>query len=187
MKPIFAHAAGALALTFAIAACVPAPDSTPAPGPVATTAPAPSATPAPTPPPAEANWIDRPQTTGTWRISGSQAAFVERDSQGGTTPPSIPLFIMECRNNAVRLMTQVPRSDSRTMIIRTETASRSLALSPVPGGAQPVFAFADLQPRDPLLDAMALTRGRFAVEVPGGRSLYLPNWAEVTRVIEDCR
>ncbi len=44
-----------------------------------------------------------------------------------------------------------------------------------------------LNPRDPLLDAMAITRGRFAVEVEGETPLYLPAWAEVTRVIEDCR
>ena len=39
----------------------------------------------------------------------------------------------------------------------------------------------------PLLDAMAITRGRFAVEVEGEPGLYVPAWAEVTRVIEDCR
>jgi len=38
-----------------------------------------------------------------------------------------------------------------------------------------------------LLDAMALARGRFAVEVAGYPALYLPNWAEVARVVEDCR
>ena len=188
MKPIYAHAAGALALSFTIAACVPAPDSTPAPEQVATATPTPtpSATPLP-PPPVEANWIDRPQTAGNWRFSGNQAAFVERDSQGGQAPPSTPLFIMECNGNAVRLSTQLPRQGARAMIIRTETASRTLPLSPGSGSAQPTFAFTDLQSRDPLLDAMALTRGRFAVEVQGARSLYLPAWAEVTRVIEDCR
>ncbi|MDP4574992.1 hypothetical protein Q9K02_07555 [Qipengyuania sp. G39] len=190
MKPIYAHAAGALALSFTIAACVPAPDSTPAPEQVATATPpatpTPSAAPLP-PPPVEANWIDRPQTAGTWRFSGSQAAFVERDSQGGPVAPSTPLFIMECNGNAVRLSTQMPRQGARAMAIRTETASRTLPLSPVSGSAEPAFAFTDLQPRDPLLDAMALTRGRFAVEVQGAPSLYLPAWAEVTRVIEDCR
>ncbi|MGE5953581.1 MAG: hypothetical protein ACM308_08200 [Qipengyuania vulgaris] len=44
-----------------------------------------------------------------------------------------------------------------------------------------------MAPKSPLLDAMALTKGRFAVETPGLPTLYLPAWAEVTRVIEDCR
>ncbi len=41
--------------------------------------------------------------------------------------------------------------------------------------------------RDPILDAMALTKGRFAIEAQGTQTLYIPAWAEVTRVIEDCR
>jgi len=44
-----------------------------------------------------------------------------------------------------------------------------------------------LTARDPLLDAMAFSRGRFAVEVAGQPSLYVPSWTEVSRVIEDCR
>jgi hypothetical protein len=40
---------------------------------------------------------------------------------------------------------------------------------------------------DPLLDAIALSKGRFAVEVEGETTLYLPTWAEVSRLVEDCR
>ena len=46
---------------------------------------------------------------------------------------------------------------------------------------------ADIAPDDPLLDALALSRGRFAIALSGQNPLYLPAWAEVTRVIEDCR
>ena len=38
-----------------------------------------------------------------------------------------------------------------------------------------------------LLDAMAFSSGRFAVDLPGRSVLYLPSWPEVSRVIEDCR
>ena len=41
--------------------------------------------------------------------------------------------------------------------------------------------------RDPLLDAMAFSKGRFALEVAGLPTLYVPSYPEVTRVIEDCR
>ena len=54
-----------------------------------------------------------------------------------------------------------------------------------------LYAIGDIHGRrdllDPLLDAMAVTRGRFAVETTGLSTLYLPPWAEVTRAIESCR
>ena len=40
---------------------------------------------------------------------------------------------------------------------------------------------------DPMLDAMAFSRGRFALEVAGLPTLYVPSWPEISRVIEDCR
>jgi len=46
---------------------------------------------------------------------------------------------------------------------------------------------ADLPATDPLLDAMAISKGRFAVQTGGETTLYVPSWPEVTRVIEDCR
>ncbi len=189
MKPIALHAAGAIALTFTIAACVPAPSSTPVPTPtptpVATAQPAPA--PAPTPQPTYGNWLDAPRTPGTWRFSGDQAAYVERDGDGARAP-SAPLFIMECKAGSLDLIVQVASDRARSMTIRTETEDRTLALEPASSAtAKPIYHRARLQPRDPLLDAMALTRGRFAVETSGSPALYLPAWAEVTRVIEDCR
>ena len=71
------------------------------------------------------------------------------------------------------------------MIVRTESQTRSLAAAGV-NSVPPTFE-ARLSANDRLLDAMALSKGRFAVEVPGTTTLYLPSWAEVTRVIEDCR
>jgi len=38
-----------------------------------------------------------------------------------------------------------------------------------------------------LLDAMALSKGKFAIGAEGMAPLTLPSWAEVSRVIEDCR
>ena len=69
--------------------------------------------------------------------------------------------------------------------IRTESVDRPLTMTQADANL-PVVLIA-LPARDPLLDAMAVTRGRFAVETEGMPTLYLPPWAEVTRVIEDCR
>jgi len=70
------------------------------------------------------------------------------------------------------------------MTVRTETATRTLAGLPLMESAD---LRAELAARDPLLDAMAFSKGRFAIETPGVPPLYLPSWPEVTRVIEDCR
>jgi hypothetical protein len=39
---------------------------------------------------------------------------------------------------------------------------------------------------DPILDAMAFSRGRFVV-LGGGATLAIPSWPEAARSIEDCR
>jgi hypothetical protein len=41
-------------------------------------------------------------------------------------------------------------------------------------------------PTDQILDAMAYSRGRIAVEA-GAQKVAIPSWAEITRVVEDCR
>ncbi len=71
------------------------------------------------------------------------------------------------------------------MRILTETQDR--VLTATPAGSPLPTVFAQLPARDSLLDAMAISRGRFAVEVSGMQTLYLPAWPEVSRVIEDCR
>jgi hypothetical protein len=188
MKAMYFHAAAALALTFAIAACVPSAEPpAAAPPPPASTVPAPTPTPPPPPPPVIQepvfdNYLDAPQTPGTWTYvdepSESLAMFGDR--------PDAPVFIIRCAGGQIALARTVrpSRARARLMSITTETASRQLEATPV--DERPLAA-AMLAPRDPLLDAMAITKGRFAVGVEGEPTLYLPAWAEVTRVIEDCR
>ena len=83
-----------------------------------------------------------------------------------------------------------------TLAIQTETVMQPLAARRAEeDGASRLTA--TLAASDPLLDAMAITKGRFAValldthtdggEAGGGAMLYLPAWVEVSRVIEDCR
>ena len=79
---------------------------------------------------------------------------------------------------------------------RTGTAAGAVPLSVTATGARRVLdatpdaaggVGARLAPADPLLDAVAFTRGRFMLEIPGNAPLYLPGWPELSRVIEDCR
>jgi hypothetical protein len=150
-----------------IAACVPraeppAPPAAPPPVP----APTPTPTPTPTPVPANANWEDAPQTSGDWAYANGTATF---------GLPGQPRLTLTCAGGAVRIA--VPGAAAGLLTIRTETATRAL---------QATAGTASLQARDPLLDAMAFSKGRFAVE-GGGQALYVPAWPEVSRVIEDCR
>ena len=182
-----AYAGAALALTFGIAACVPAPDSTPAPAPTptpVTRAPAPAPAPAPT----YSNWMDAPRTPGDWTYSTEQVANARYSSAeyAGTNGEMLARITCSPTGNVILQRYADPRSPyNRTMTIRTETATRSLQ-APVDPEGQNMFA-AVVPARDPLLDAMALTKGRFALELANAPTLYLPAWAEVTRVIEDCR
>jgi len=172
--------------TFAVIACLSAAccvASKPVPAPPVTR-PAPRPTPAPTPPPvaAPAQWADAPQTSGDWRFAslatGSMAQFGETAGQ--------PLFSIVCtpRSARIELVRHVPFNSDAPMTIRTEFGSRTLAGTAANGDAALRTA---LMPRDPVLDAIAFSKGRFAVEAPGAPPLYLPSWPEVTRVIEDCR
>ena len=180
MKPIYVHFGGALALSFTIAACVPAPDSTPEPQPSptqvpVTVVPAEVTTPAP---PAAKNWIDNPRTPGTWRYRGPRNGTAEYVSPQGAV-----LLQLECTaDRDVTLAVRGNAPSASAIVVRTETASRTLSADAREGWVETRLAA-----RDPLLDAMAITRGRFAVETSGLSTLYLPPWAEVTRAIEDCR
>ena len=69
--------------------------------------------------------------------------------------------------------------------VRTTSASRVLPTGAT--GGVPAYVAATLPASDPLLDAIAFSRGRFVLDQAGAPPLVLPVWAEIGRVIEDCR
>ena len=71
------------------------------------------------------------------------------------------------------------------LTIRTTTLTRSLPVQPT-GGA-PAFVATALAADDPLLDAVAFSRGHFTAEQQGAANLVVPAWPEIGRVVEDCR
>jgi hypothetical protein len=163
-----------------LSACVPAPKPAPAPAPTPTPAPVPT----PTPTPTYSNWMDAPQTPGDWfyisQPPASIAAFGPTSTQ--------PLFAMRC--DPTRRVVSIGRTSAslvpQPMTIRTETATRTFTAQPAQGSVEHLVA-TSLAAADPFLDAMAFSKGRFAVEVQGEPTLYVPSWPEITRVIEDCR
>ena len=121
--------------------------------------------------------MDAPLTVGGWRYERMERST----SADFLSPDNRRLASMICLSGGqVRLDVRAARSGSLT--IRTETATRT-QMAEFVGGHMIIL----LPPTDPLLDAMALSKGRFAVEVEGEPPLYLPSYAEVSRVIEDCR
>jgi hypothetical protein len=72
-------------------------------------------------------------------------------------------------------------------VVTTTTTSRPLPVAPGSDSGWLGWVSTSVSPRDPLLDAIAFSRGRFRVEVAGQPPLYLPSWPEISRVIEDCR
>ena len=164
----------------ALAACAPAtPPPAPAPAPVTRPAPAPRPAPVPQAPVSD-NWMDIPATPGDWRYAprgaSTEASF--------WSPAGAPMARLRCMADTRTVVLSLPVTGARTPLvtIRTETTTRTLEA--MPADREMTVSIA---PGDPLLDAMALSKGRFAVESEGLPPLYLPSWAEVTRVIEDCR
>jgi hypothetical protein len=149
------------------------------PPPVA--APTPTPVPTPTPTPIAADWQDWPVTPGTWRY--------ERDARGSRalfgSPGAAALAVLRCDLPARAVYLSRAGSTPGAFTIRTSSTTRSVTAQPT--GGTPAYVAAVLTPRDPLLDAIAFSRGRFTVEQPGVAPLVLRPWAEVSRVIEDCR
>jgi hypothetical protein len=51
----------------------------------------------------------------------------------------------------------------------------------------PADVAVEIMTNDPILDAMAFSRGRILVEAEGQQPVILPSWAEIARIVEDCR
>ena len=153
-------------LMLAIAGCTAIPQAEappPAPRPVA-----PAPTPAPLPTPTR-SWEDRAVDRGAWRYDANSrtASFVPT---GGANP----LLTMACSGGGIRMTSALAGNVS----LRTSAGTDQIRFD---GGS------ANLPNRDPRLDRIAFSRGRFALEGAGGGALTLPVQSEIGRVIEDCR
>ena len=118
---------------------------------------------------------------GTWSYrsyaGGSEAAFADT---GG-----VRRLIVRCNRIARTISiarTGVPAATA-VLYIWTSSASRGV---PARFETSQILT-ADLAATDPLLDAIAFTRGRFATSALGAPLIAFPGWPESERVIEDCR
>jgi hypothetical protein len=152
----------------------PAPQPAPAPKPVVVTPPQPQKP--------VGDWIDWPLAVGDW--------VYRRDDRG-----SLALFGPTGQNATVTLRCDTGRrriylaregaGTGGRMVVRTSSTLKEFAA--IPTGATPAYLAAEILPTDPILDAIALSRGRFAIETEGQTPIAIPSWAEITRIVEDCR
>jgi hypothetical protein len=158
----------AMAAVAALAACAPKPEPRPAP-------PLVEVVPPPTPPPlppveTSTDWADLPLSPGDWRYQtagGGTEAWFGSATEG---------FMLRCDSGRREVvLTRVGARSGTPLTIRTSSATRAVA----DGAALPAS--------DPLLDAIAFSRGRFAVEAAQASTLIVPAWPEPGRVVEDCR
>ena len=122
-----------------------------------------------------------PVVQGSWTYSvtpdGSQAMFANASA--------LPQLALQCTRATRQVRISKPATAPIASLgVWTSEMSRNLpaGFDAANGRVNSVVtAF------DPLLDALALSRARIAVSVPGAAPLVLPSAPEVTRVVEDCR
>lgn len=118
---------------------------------------------------------------GSWVYAaiagGSEATFND--------PANRPQLTIRCTrsNRRITILKNAP-NPSPTIWIWTSSQARSL---PATYDSSSVRVSADLGAYDPLLDAIASSRGRIGFSASGLAALVVPPWADVARVIEDCR
>jgi hypothetical protein len=130
---------------------------------------------------AQADFSYSPVSPGTWTYravaGGSEAAFVDAT---GTAR-----MVVAC-GKVTRLVTlsRISAAPAASMSFWTSSATRDLASRFDQASGRVI---AQLGAGDPLLDAIAFSRGRFAISMPGSPVTVLPAGTEVAHVVEDCR
>ena len=133
------------------------------------------------PAPAIADLSQAVPLPGNWAYAaaagGSQSLFSDASAR--------PQLTIRCTRSTRRVSISKPAGAAAPFLnVWTSSLSRALPASFNPATAQ---LTAELPMMDPLLDAMAFSRGRLGVSVSGQPALVVPSWEEIARVIEDCR
>jgi hypothetical protein len=118
---------------------------------------------------------------GTWTYTagadGGEAVFTDSSNQ--------PQLSLRCVRSIRRVVLSRPASAASPMLgVWSSTASKSWPATFDPATAR---LSAQIANWDPVLDAIAYSRGRFAVAAAGQAPLVVPDWADISRIVEDCR
>jgi hypothetical protein len=130
---------------------------------------------------AQADFSYSPVSPGSWAYravaGGSEATFVD-----GT---GTARMVIAC-GKVTRLVTlsRISTAPAASMSFWTSSATRDLGSRFDQASGRVI---AQLGAGDPLLDAIAFSRGRFAISMPGMPATVLPAGTEIAHVVEDCR
>jgi len=118
---------------------------------------------------------------GSWTYSatsdGSEASFANASG--------VPQVIVRCARAARQVSIAKAATGAAPFVhVWTSSLTKSVASNFNPATGRLTI---DLSATDPLLDALANSRGRFGIIVGTEPPLVIPAWAEAARVIEDCR
>ena len=118
---------------------------------------------------------------GSWTYApaadGSEAVF--------TNATGTPQLWVHCtRSNRRVSISKSAAAAAPSVSVWTSSLAKSVASSFAPALGRLTI---DLANFDPLLDAIASSRGRVGYTVGTQPPLVVPSWAEPARVIEDCR
>jgi hypothetical protein len=118
---------------------------------------------------------------GAWSYApttdGSQTTFADAAGQ--------PQLTIRCTRSTRHVAILKPATAaSPSLWIWTSSQSKSV---PATFDAAAGRVSSEFGAYDPLLDAMASSRGRIGFSTSGVAALVVPPWADVARVIEDCR
>lgn len=173
-----------LALSLFLAACASGPQNAPTAPPPSVPQP-PPARPVPPPQAVPTNWGDAWASNGDWVYRQDDRGSIALFGEAGKDAE----FMLRCDKDRRRIFMSrrifMDNGQTLAMEIRTSAALKRFSLRPT--GSKPPYVAVELDPREPHLDAMAFSRGKFLVSMEGAPNLIVPNWAEVGRVVEDCR
>lgn len=127
------------------------------------------------------HWTDWPMEAGKWTYRRDERGSIALFGVAGKDA----LVMVRCDKARARIYFSRAASTGGPMMVRTSSVSKALPTAPI--GTQPSYAASELAPNDAVLDAVAFSRGRFALELPGVQNIAIPVWSEIGRVVEDCR
>ena len=130
------------------------------------------------------DWRDAPITSGEWRWSVEISTLGSASVARFGIDPSAPMVTLRCDRGSRQVSLVLAGQGSGPVTVSFTTSS---VTRPLMGEAAEGRIVVAVSPNDSLLDAIALSRGRFAIEAEGRTALYLPSWPELSRVVEDCR
>lgn len=174
-----------LVLLYAVSSCsAPEPEAAPVAPPAKPVVVAPTSPQLQQP---KGDWIDWPLTSGDW--------VYRRDERGSIalfgSPNGDALVTLRCDTARGRIYLSRAGvlngygNGSGTMTIRSSSTLKQFPATST--GGNPPYVAVEIMPSDPILDAMIYSRGRIALETQPQLSIAIPNWAEIGRVVEDCR